>query len=200
MKTKEIVRTYGVDGPAFERWLKQSGYPYKTAMLGGLELSDGQNIDEIILTFKQFQAQEQERVAREASERDRAATLEQQAVDAMLVTTGTNFEGLRITRYAGYVSGDAGTQFERTSGVFGRSTGVADGLMSSMSKLRQAALAQLKEDAFALGCNAVIGLRFDYLTVDPKSSGAGGGYISYHPYVFGVTAHGTAVVVEQGWE
>lgn len=197
MKTKEIIRTYGVDGAAFERWLKQSRYAYRTAMMGGLELTDGQNVDEVVLAFKQSQVEEKERTAREASERDRAEALKQQAVDQMWVTTGFNFESYRIARYAGYVSGDAGTQFARTSGLFGRSTGVGPGLMASMSALRQSALTQLKEEAYEQGCNAVIGLAFDYLTVDPKSSGAGGGSVSYHPYVFGVTANGTAVVVEQ---
>jgi Uncharacterized conserved protein len=196
MKTKEIVRTYGVDGAAFERWLRKSGYAYKSGMMGGLELTDGQNVDEIVLAFKQYLVQQKERTAREASERDRAAGLKQEAMDAMLVTTGFNFEGYQITRYAGYVSGDDAVQFQRTSGVFGRSTGVGDGLMSSMSQLRQNALTQVKEAAYALECNAVIGVDFDYLTVDPKSSGVGNN-TNYHPYVFGVTASGTAIVVEQ---
>ena len=48
----------------------------------------------------------------------------------------------------------------------------------------------------ALGCNAVIGVDFDYLTLDPQTANATGG-TTYYPYVFGVTANGNAVVIEK---
>lgn len=169
MKTKEIVRTYGVDGASFERWLRRSGCAFKTGMMGGLDLADGQNVDEIVLAFKQHLVQEKERTARAASERERAAALKEQAMDTMLVTTGFSFDGYPITRYAGYICGDDAVDHARTSGVFGRSPG----LMSSLGQIRLNALTELKEAAYALGCNAVIGVSFDYLTVAPESSGIG---------------------------
>ena len=41
--------------------------------------------------------------------------------------------------------------------------------MASLVHIRREALAELKEAAYALGCNAVIGVDFDYLTLDPET-------------------------------
>jgi len=37
---------------------------------------------------------------------------------------------------------------------------------------------------------------FDYLTLDPQTANSSGGTL-YLPYVFGVTANGNAVIIEQ---
>ncbi|GAA1978021.1 hypothetical protein GCM10009817_18080 [Terrabacter lapilli] len=68
--------------------------------------------------------------------------------------------------------------------------------MSSLVHIRRNALNELKESAYALGCNAVIGVDFDYLTLHPETANSGGGTM-YLPYVFGVTANGNAVVIER---
>jgi uncharacterized protein YbjQ (UPF0145 family) len=72
---------------------------------------------------------------------------------------------------------------------------VGDDLMSSLAHIRRVALAELKEAAYALGCNAVIGVDFDYLTLDPETVTSSGGTL-YLPFLFGVTANGNAVVIE----
>ena len=68
-------------------------------------------------------------------------------------------------------------------------------------EIRRNALRELKEAAYELGCNAVIGVDFDYITLDPQTKDllATGG-ISYQPYVFAVTANGNAVVIEKNGE
>lgn len=58
------------------------------------------------------------------------------------------------------------------------------------------ALKELKEAAYDLGCNAVIGVDFDYITLEPETVNAGGGTL-YLPYVFCVTANGNAVIIEK---
>lgn len=58
------------------------------------------------------------------------------------------------------------------------------------------ALAELKEAAYDLGCNAVIGVDFDYITLEPETANSKGG-TTYLPYVFCVTANGNAVVIEK---
>ena len=55
---------------------------------------------------------------------------------------------------------------------------------------------ELKEAALDLGCNAVIGVDFDYLTLDPQTASLTGGTV-YEPYVICVTANGNAVVIEK---
>ena len=68
--------------------------------------------------------------------------------------------------------------------------------MQSLVHIRRNALAELKEAALALGCNAVIGVDFDYLTLDPESATSSGGTL-YLPFLFGVTANGNAVIIEK---
>lgn len=62
--------------------------------------------------------------------------------------------------------------------------------------IRRNALQELKEAAYSLGCNAVIGVDFDYITLDPETANISGG-TTYQPYVFCVTANGNAVVIEK---
>ena len=62
--------------------------------------------------------------------------------------------------------------------------------------IRRNALNELKEAAYALGCNAVIGVDFDYITLEPETVNNQGGTL-YMPYVFGVTANGNAVTIEK---
>ena len=69
-------------------------------------------------------------------------------------------------------------------------------MTDSLSLIRIQALKELKEAAYDLGCNAVIGVDFDYLTFEPETIGAGGTHY-YEPYVVCVTANGNAVVIEK---
>jgi uncharacterized protein YbjQ (UPF0145 family) len=62
--------------------------------------------------------------------------------------------------------------------------------------LRRNALTELKQAAHALGCNAVIGVDFDYITLEPETANNQGG-VTYLPYVFAVTANGNAVTIEK---
>ena len=115
----------------------------------------------------------------------------------MLITSGFNFDGFTITKYSGYISGDDAVQIPRgREGLFSSATDVGSSLMESLVTIIRKALAELKEAAYALGCNAVIGVDFDYLTLDPETVNATGGTL-YLPYVFGVTANGNAVIIEK---
>lgn len=69
-------------------------------------------------------------------------------------------------------------------------------MSSALVSLRRNALTELKDAAYDLGCNAVIGVDFDYITLDPETANFGGG-TTYLPYVFCVTANGNAVVIEK---
>ena len=115
----------------------------------------------------------------------------------MLISSGFNFEGYRIVKYSGYISGDDAIEIPRgTASIFGTHTNVGDALMGSLTKIRRNALQELKAAAYDLGCNAVIGVDFDYITLDPQTANLSGG-TTYLPYVFGVTANGNAVIIEK---
>lgn len=112
----------------------------------------------------------------------------------MLVTSGFNFDGYRIVKYSGYISGDDAMAVDR--GYAWEKVSVRDQLMASLTSIRRNALRELKEAAYELGCNAVIGVDFDYITLDPQTANITGG-TTYQPYVFCVTANDNAVIIEK---
>ncbi len=216
MKTKDIAKNYGVDNSQFDTWIQRSGLKFKSGMLGGIDVDDSQNIQEVVASFKKHAAErdvqvEQERAERkEKDERERAETArlraeevraaqeKQAALSSMLITSGFNFDGYTITKYSGYISGDSAVSMDRpTQGWLGGvNKDVGGDLLAGLAKIRRNALAELKEAAYALGCNAVIGVDFDYLTLDPETATSGGGTL-YLPFLFAVTANGNAVLIEK---
>lgn len=216
MKVKDIAKSHGVSQTQFSKWLPISGFVYKESLLGGYDVDDSQDIDEIVAAFRkhdeveklQLEQERKERQEREADERraeldrQKAAALaskeKQQALSSMLITSGFSFDGFTITKYSGYISGDDAVQVPRgQQGWFGGGvTDVGEKLMEALVKIRRTALSELKEAAYDLGCNAVIGVDFDYITLEPETVNSQGGTL-YLPYVFGVTANGNAVVIEK---
>lgn len=204
MKTKEIAKSYGLNQGSFEQWLKGSGYSHKSGMTG-MTVDDSVNTDQMIGAYRQFLVEEQERnaqeQARQAEQRaaaEREAQNKQQALSNMLITSGFSFDGYTITKYSGYISGDDAVSMDRPShGFWGNVNGNVGGdLLQALVHIRRNALAELKEAAYALGCNAVIGVDFDYLTLDPETATNQGGTL-YLPFLFAVTANGNAVVIEK---
>lgn len=215
MKTKDIAKSYHVDAAALDRWVKESGYQYKSG-LTGLTVDDSVNVDELVARYKEHEAQEyrrqaehreqererraqeQRRVAQQQQIANQAAQEKQQALASMLITSGFNFDGYTITKYSGYISGDDAVSMDRpTHGWFGGvNKDVGADLLASLVHIRRNALAELKEAAYALGCNAVVGVDFDYITLDPETVNNQGGTL-YLPFLFAVTANGNAVVIEK---
>jgi len=223
MKTKDVASQYGIDQYKFEDFLRQSIYKSQIHDgLMGITIDDGANLNAMVEDFIKFEneliaekkrlAEEEERVkARLAEEEERvkASLAEEEerfkeaeerkkaALASILITSGFNFDGYTITKYSGYISGDDAISVDRGFAIFGLgTTNVKDKLMETLVLIRRNALAELKEAAYALGCNAVIGVDFDYLILDPQTANIGGG-TTYQPYIFGVTANGNAVVIEK---
>ena len=205
MYTDEIARKNDINKAEFERFIQKSNYPYKKGFIG---ISMEKNIDEAVAEFKKMKAEEEAAIERERKRLEEQALMEQrmieeeernkrQALASMLITSGFSFDGYKITKYSGYISGDDAIQISRgTDGWLSNPTNVGASLMSSLSKIRRNAIAELKEAAYDLGCNAVIGVDFDYITLEPETANAHGG-TTYLPYVFGVTANGNAVIIEK---
>lgn len=208
MKVKEIAKQFDINATDFSAWISTTDYKYKVGGLGGIDVDDSQDIGLLVGEFRTFQNEIEELAAKEEAdqaarvqqaidEREKAEREKQQALASMLVTSGFNFDGYSITRYSGYISGDDVVQIDRGSqGWFSAATDVGAALMDSLVHIRRNALAELKEAAYDLGCNAVIGVDFDYLTLDPETVNANGGTL-YMPYVFGVTANGNAVIIKK---
>lgn len=126
----------------------------------------------------------------EIIEHERAVMQEKASI---LISSGFNFDGYKIVKYSGYISGDDAVQLPR-SGIFGSDNGKK--LTDALVKIRSRALVELKEAAYALGCNAVIGVDFDYITLEPETANLHGGTL-YEPYIICVTANGNAVIIEK---
>jgi len=225
MKFSSFLRKYDLRAQesVFVDWIVTSGFEYEkesvrvwneqTATWGRSEVPTptviyDANADAISQAFEAwyeaYLIEEPKRQAQLAEEEAKASALrveeqkkKQLDMSSMLITSGFSFEGYTITKYSGYISGDDVVQIDRGSqGFFSSVTDVGASLMESLVDIRRNALQELKEAAHALGCNAVIGVDFDYLTLDPETVNASGGTL-YMPYVFGVTANGNAVIIEK---
>lgn len=203
MKTKDIAKAYEISLADFDHWLPTSGFSYKSGLFS-FDVEESQDIKEVVRKFKGHLAEEQERIRnavaekeRVAQENERAAQEKQRNLGSMLITSGFNFDGYTITKYSGYISGDDAVQVDRpTQGWLGVTGNTGENLLSALVQIRRKALSELKEAAYALGCNAVIGVDFDYLTLDPETASSSGGTL-YLPFLFAVTANGNAVVIEK---
>ena len=184
MKVSELAKKHQIDEEALLKYIQETP-PYSSACCEtywGIDVPDNL-VDQLLNDY----AEEEQPWKQE----------KRQALANMLITSGFNFDGYRITKYSGYISGDDAISVDRGLTVFGvGGTDVKDKLLENLVFIRRNALQELKEAAYALGCNAVIGVDFDYLTLDPQTASLSGKTV-YMPYVFGVTANGNAVVIER---
>ena len=195
MKEKEIIAKYGIQIADFNRYIRKNKLAYSETFAGNLVVDDNV-IDRYIAGFFAEQQEKERQIEEEKNREAEEAARKKKAMAEMLITSGFNFDGYTITKYSGYISGDDAISVERGMAILGSGTNVKDKLMESLVTIRRNALRELKEAAYDLGCNAVIGVDFDYLTLDPQTANLAGG-TTYQPYVFGVTANGNAVVIEK---
>jgi uncharacterized protein YbjQ (UPF0145 family) len=215
MKSSDIASINGFQLNEFNQFIKSSNFKFTSGFLAGINVDDSE-VEGLVLAFnKHLEAKkekirlEQEKIRmeeerkRKEQEAIRQAEIDKQrALSQMLITSGFSFDGYTVKKYSGYISGDHAIQVKRgrESTLFGfnvgGSTNVGDALMASLTEMRRHAIAELKEAAYDLGCNAVIGVDFDYITLDPQTVNDKGQTV-YLPYVFGVTANGNAVIIEK---
>lgn len=196
MRTREIAAKYDLDREELEKFIKDQELSY-TSSFAGMYLDDDYDIDDLVRVFKEDK-EERLQAARARKEKRMREKAEKNAELAkILITSGFNFDGYKIVKYSGYISGDDVIQISRgKDGIFSNAANAGDALSKSLVKIRRNALAELKEAAYDLGCNAVIGVDFDYITLEPETANITGG-TTYMPYVFCVTANGNAVVIEK---
>ena len=192
MKISDIASKYSIREHDFLKFLQDNNLEYKSGFINDT-VDDSRVAGYVQLYFEHEKKQEEN-----AKEEQRAEELKQQALSQMLISSGFNFDGYKIVKYSGYISGDDVTQIPRGkdkffSGTLGQN---GENLTNALVKIRRQALKELKEAAYNLGCNAVIGVDFDYITLEPETASSSGGTI-YEDYVICVTANGNAVVIEK---
>lgn len=190
MKEKEILAKYpNIEIYDLSVFLRKNKLAHEFGFWGDLNTEEA-NVIQYLESLNKEKRQIAEENARIAEEEAR----KKKAMAQMLITSGFNFDGYKITKYSGYISGDDAMTVSRGSSF--TDGGVRDNLLASLTQIRRNALRELKEAAYALGCNAVIGVDFDYITLDPQTANLTGG-TTYQPYVFCVTANGNAVIIEK---
>lgn len=198
MKLDEIAQQNGFNPREFETYLENVGADIKkVTRFGFVTLSLETDIEKHVQAYKTILAEQQKKKEEEEKAKRLAEEKKQKAVSSMLITSGFHFEGYKITKYSGYISGDDAISIPRgTDGIFSSAANVSAKLTESLVEIRRHAIQELKEAAYDLGCNAVIGVDFDYITLSPETANSAGG-TTYLPYVFCVTANGNAVIIEE---
>lgn len=193
MKTKDIARVYNLPQKRLDNFLRGMTRDEITyGIFADVNVLDTA-VPGIVEEFRQMiQSEDAEFQQQQQQELEKRRDM-----SGILITSGFNFDGFKVVKYSGYISGDDAIQVDRgQQGFFTSATNVGEALMNNLSTIRRNALQELKEQAYALGCNAIIGVDFDYPTLDPETVSASGGTL-YMPYVFGVTANGNAVIIEK---
>ena len=197
MKEKEIKAKYpDIDMYELVQYLRKNKLDYSVSFSGSVVVEE-EHVEAYLHMLKNKDKQIAEDAARKVEEAAIAAEerkKKNKAMSQMLITSGFNFDGYTIKKYSGYISGDDAISVSR--GYAWENVSVRDELLASLSRIRRNALRELKEAAYDLGCNAVIGVDFDYITLDPQTANLSGG-TTYQPYVFCVTANGNAVIIEK---
>ena len=196
MRTRDIAARYNLDREELEKFIKEQELSFTTSLVG-MYLDDDYDLDDLVRVFKEDKEERLEAARARKEKRMREQAEKNAELSRMLITSGFNFEGYRIVKYSGYISGDDVIQVDRgTHFIFSGGTNAGNALSDALVKIRRNALRELKEAAYDLGCNAVIGVDFDYITLEPETANLSGG-TTYMPYVFCVTANGNAVVIEK---
>lgn len=192
MKLSEIASKYSIVQYDFEHFLRSNKLEYNEGVFS-ISVPDSK-VDEYVQAFLEDKELRKYAVNGQIEEADREELAKKKlAMSQILISSGFNFEGYTITKYSGYISGDDVTQIPRT-GIFSDNKN-GENLTNALVKIRRRALHELKEAAYNLGCNAVIGVDFDYITLEPQTASFGN--TVYEPYIICVTANGNAVVIEK---
>ncbi|MDR0852253.1 MAG: YbjQ family protein [Clostridiales Family XIII bacterium] len=108
-------------------------------------------------------------------------------IDALMVTSGFNFEGYKITEYLGFFTYETAIGMGFFKGIasnFSNFFGTeSNSLRSKLSEARVIVLDGLKVDVVNIGANAIIGIDVDYTM--------------FGDTIVGVIANGTAVKIEK---
>jgi len=145
-------RVRRLDPEATESWKQYLGKQQNTSVRSYMEA-----VVSAVTSSEEGQQREQERKAN----RERQA-----AIDSIEVTSGFNFEGHTITNYLGFISEETAVGmgfFKGFASSVSNLTGTeSDSLRKKLMQSKQIVMNRLREDAYDVGANAIIGIDLDY--------------------------------------
>lgn len=155
------------------------------------------------LEAEMIQAKEEAEAERIEQENEKEREILRSKCKDFMTTTGDSFVGYRIVKHGGCIAADAVTAVQRKFTNLGNKKGeavIGNRLAENLPVLRKEALGKLKVEAANLGCNAITGVNYNYLVLDPLENTMLGGnaqYLNFQPYIFCVSASGTAIRIEK---
>ena len=110
--------------------------------------------------------------------------IHQKKIDSHMLTTGYDFQGYKIEKYIGLVSGecvigtgiiaDLFSDFSDISGTKSKT------FSNKMKEIKNSAIKEMVEDSIRIGGNAIIGISYDHITFSGKN-------------MIGISVNGTSV-------
>lgn len=110
--------------------------------------------------------------------------MHQKKIDSHMLTTGYDFQGYKIEKYIGLVSGecvigtgiiaDLFSDFSDISGTKSKT------FSNKMKEIKNSAIKEMVEDSIRIGGNAIIGISYDHITFSGKN-------------MIGISVNGTSV-------
>jgi uncharacterized protein YbjQ (UPF0145 family) len=198
VNVKKLAESSGVDLKVLQNALEKSDLAWKPNLLGQPAQIDEDDASRLLELLEQRGIKPQVPIAVDDEDDEdaveeigqRAELNKQRALEiaSIPITSGFSFEGYAITRYSGYISGDEVLAIPQSWFV----EDLSDQLIVRLKAIRRRAILELKEAAYALGCNAVVGLDFDYIAFESSQV-----FGSTPTHYMGVTANGNAVVIER---
>lgn len=132
--------------------------------------------------------------SQEVIKEEKEAKKREEELSKILVTSGFTFVGYQIEEYSDYISCDEVTRFPATD-IYNYKDKFAQNLTGPLVEVRKKALLKLKSEAYSLGCNALVGVSYDYYHFENVAQDHG---IASQPYHFiCVTANGTAIKIKK---
>ena len=191
MKVADIAKQHAISEDSLVSFINHTKFPHQAKGLLQTLMVEDSDVQKLITSYKEHLKTKEQAAQKQKEEKQRHA----EQVANLPITSGHTFEGYKIVRYGGYISGDEMLFLdpEKKSFWLGMDLIDTDKLVEALKSIRRVAIKELKEAALNVGCNAIIGLDFDYVNLEVNRKLVAEGSNKY----IGLTANGTAVQIEK---